>query len=66
MDLQTNSHYQLTIHRPGSTEPERIQVRYERRERHDDDLVHFLVGPDRFNLGIPDALIGSDFDIEPL
>ncbi len=66
MDLQTSSHYQLIIHRPGYSEPERIEVRYERRERHDDDEVYYFAGPDQFYLGIPDYLIGSDFEIEPI
>jgi hypothetical protein len=66
MDLQTSSHYQLTIHRPGFSEPDRIEVRYERRERHDDGEVYYFAGPDQFYLGIPDHLIGSDFEIEPI
>ncbi|HWL49512.1 MAG TPA: hypothetical protein VNT92_06515 [Acidimicrobiia bacterium] len=66
MDLQTSSHYQLTIRRPGHSEPDCIEVYYERPERHDDDVVHYFVGPDRFHVGIPDHLIGSDFEIEPI
>ena len=48
MDLQTSSQYQVIIHRPGSSEPERIEVRYERRERHDNDEVCYFAGPDQF------------------
>ena len=66
MDLQTSSLYHLTIHRPGYSEPERIEVRYERSERHDDDEVYYFAGPDQFHLGIPDYLLGSDFEIEPI
>ena len=66
MDLQTSNHYQLTIYRPGDAEPELFEVEYERREWHEDGEVLYFVGPNRFHVGIPDRLFGSDFEIEPI
>ncbi len=66
MNLQTGSHYQLIIHWPGFSEPERVEVEFKRREQHEDDDVFYFVGPDRFHVGIPNHLIGSDFEIESI
>ena len=37
-----------------------------KRERHEGDEVYYFAGPDQFYLGLPDYLIGSDFEIEPI
>jgi hypothetical protein len=65
MDFRKSGNYRLTINRPGISEPEQLDVRYDRLELLDGDEIHYFAGPNRFYVGIPVDLIGSEFEIAP-